>query len=183
MKFTAFINDEDVVPGGSDRYEIKTCSDGTECALIRIPTGPIKFIRKMAEALPDEVIVLYVHKVPRTEAWELGRYQSPPLTQDQALQFLDRFGDFFEGDGRHDLWIYWPKYIQLVYDNHERIYLYGHIPSIEAKLAQLGVTKEPVGEIDFPHKHHYNPEFDAALDDLMQAFEWKMSPLQESDDD
>src|SRR5689334_5864655 len=53
--------------------------------------------------------VLYVLLVPRQGQRSAGRYASPDFDDHRSLrEFLQSFVNFFEGDGRHHLWIASP---------------------------------------------------------------------------
>ncbi len=79
----------------------------------------------LLEVSPEPFCILYVLTIPRSEE-RPGRYESAPVSREEARQFLSRFREFFENDARHHIWI---KSIDgpdlLVYDKHNVIYAYG----------------------------------------------------------
>lgn len=121
--------------------------------------------------------------VPRT-AHAAGRYQSPTIEDfNDFREFLSRFKPFFEGDGRHQVWIAAPdQRQQIVYDRHEILYVYGDLKKTEDILVEAGFERSTI-RISAPHTHHYNASFDSALADLMNWWDWKYSPLEPGDDD
>jgi hypothetical protein len=101
---------------------------------------------------------------------------------------LTRFSDYFEGDGRQNLWVTaWPNSrgevsAGLVYDSHNVIYAYGPPNMFRPLLRKRGLAERPV-QIPAPHTHFYYPQFDAAERELMAYWDWRYSPLAPNDDD
>lgn len=127
--------------------------------------------------------VLYVLLVPRKGNRESGRYQSPPFdTHAELSAFLAAFRSFFEGDGRHHVWVGSAANDGLlVYDQHNVIFAYGPLDSFRAILDSHGFREHPFW-FPAPHTHPYAPENDAEEERLMTEAEWQWSPLQPGDE-
>jgi hypothetical protein len=112
-----------------------------------------------------------------------GRYQiSAPVPRAELKLFLDQYREFLENDARHHLWIAGPQSTGLlVYDNHNVIYGYGPLACYKNVLTAAGLKGEEEIRYPVPHAHKYNAEFDAQEEVLLQEYEWRYSPLQESD--
>lgn len=143
----------------------------------------ISLMIELSGVMTEPFGLLYVLTVPRGQG-RAGRYQCPePVVRQDSIEFLSRFQQFFEGDGRHHVWL---KSVsssdQLVYDKHNVIYAYGQLPAFEKILSQRGMEKVDKVHFPFPHIHNYNSEFDEDERDLLRCWEWKQFPLQDSDD-
>jgi len=178
-----------------------TALDGSEWVRHRYPnvwqrertTGPdrlriapdgchVDVLSSLVGCLPEPFGILYVLIASRAGR-ESGRYQSPePWSRGEVVSFLEGFRDYFEGDGRHHVWVTsLPANGTLVYDNHDLIYAYGPIPEYERALATIGLVPAGVS-IPAPHGHQYNAEFDGDEDRLMAHCAWIHFPLLPSDD-
>jgi hypothetical protein len=127
--------------------------------------------------------VLYVLLVPRCGNREPGRYQSEPFESHAALaSFLRRFQAFFEGDGRHHIWVGSASNDGLlVYDQHNVIFAYGAIDRFKALLVSRAF-REAEFWFPEPHSHTYLPENDVEEERLMAEMEWNRFPLDPGDD-
>ena len=138
-------------------------------------------LKDLLSLLPAPFGVLYVLLVSRCDN-ELGRYQSAlPCGRDELESFLEEFKEYFEGDGRHHIWITSiPAAATVVYDQHNVIYAYGPLEEFERVLLRRGLEE---GEVNFPapHAHNYHPEFDVFEQKVLDYWEWRRLPL-ESDD-
>ena len=127
--------------------------------------------------------VLYILLVPRQGNREAGRYQSQPFdTHAELSTFLSSFRSYFEGDGRHHVWVGSAANDGLlVYDQHNVIFGYGLLDRFKSLLRSRGFR-----ERDFwfpaPHAHSYAPENDVEEERLMAEVEWKQFPLQPGDE-
>jgi hypothetical protein len=133
--------------------------------------------------MQEPFYLLYVLVVPR-DYGEPGRYQSSdPHSKRDLLEFLNRFEQFLESDGRHHLWI---KSIGesdlLVYDRHNLIYAYGDLDKFKRILRKEAFTETPRIKIPSPHVHHYNQDYDADCRALIEYWGWQHSPLLEQDE-
>ena len=168
------------------RYSNVYCLESTTVAP-RLVVGPaenhIELLLSLAQLWREQLGVLYVLLVPRLGKREPGRYQSPgPLDFEQVVAFCRRFREFFEGDGRHHVWIASASGPGLlVYDQHDWIYAYGDLPAYVQLLKSQGFVE---GEIKppSPHAHSYNESFDRSEDELMSYWQWKYFPLQDQDE-
>jgi hypothetical protein len=174
---------------GSDfiPYRYSNCWDiekttGPERLVIGPESSQVELLIKLARTLAEPFGILYVLLVSRKDN-EPARYQCPyPCDRGEMESFFRTFRDFFESDGRHHVWLTsLPDSSTLVYDQHNVIYAYGPLRQFEIVLRDQGMKR---GEVSFPipHSHHYNPEFDDEEQRLLDHWNWRRSPLQESDD-
>jgi hypothetical protein len=148
------------------------------------PTGKqMKLLDELAATFPTQrYYVLYILLLSHAGR-SPGRYQSPLINSHEALQlFVSTFQKFFEGDGRHHLWIASPDSSDLlVYDQHDVVFAYGNLNVFESIL-----DKDDYEYKEFwfpsPHAHGYDPANVNAEDDLMSYFDWKYFELQPGDE-
>ena len=142
--------------GVSDRLVKKQGASGRGCSGREV--GLIWAILKLTEDGPEPYGILYVLLVPRGA--EPGRYQLREwLDQSSLVAYLNRYRAYFEGDGRHHLWVNCDDQSLIVYDRHETLHLYGDLDRFCGVLESLGYAAGDV-RTDFPHAHHFNSEFD-----------------------
>jgi hypothetical protein len=155
---------------------------GVERLVIAPGRGPVALLRELLALLPEPVWVLYVLITPRSEA-PPGRYQSATAhTREEAAALLDRFENYFELDGRHNLWLAAPPAGQLVMDRHEVIYAYGPIAEMAALLKEKHFAEVEAIRVPVPHSHHFHEEMDEDERAVLEHWEWAHSELQETDD-
>lgn len=166
-----------------DVYLEEPCADST-----RLVIGPSRghvglLINLSAELRGQPWYVLYVLLVPRLQKRQPGRYQSPPFDSHAELaKFLRSFRGFFEGDGRHHLWVGSSANDGLlVYDQHDVIFAYGPIERFRAVLDGLGYRCSKFW-FPAPHTHSYFPENDEEEDRLMSKVDWTYFPLRPGDE-
>jgi hypothetical protein len=157
---------------------------GTERLTIAPRADHIGLLKNLLDAVPEPMWLLYVLVVPRGEG-EAGRYQSPgPLSREEVKKFLVDFGYFLERDGRQNLWIRSESgAAMLVYDRHNLIYAYGHLPEFVSILVRQGLNEVQPNSIVVPdpHSHHYHAVFDSDAERLLDSLEWQRTPLREQD--
>lgn len=165
-----------------DRFHVEPANGQRARFMVTTGASPIRMIRDIVRNWSPPFVILYVLIVTRSEM-EPARYQSPWLDDIQSVDaFLVRFGNFFEQDARHALWIFASdEGLQIVYDRHELISVYGDNERVGALLEERGFV---VGEanIPVPHAHHYHAQFDEDFAALMGWWQWVPSPLQPSDE-
>lgn len=141
----------------------------------------IKLLIHLAAQIEPPFRVLWILTVPRCGS-EPGRYCSTDIDSHEELSiFLYDYQEFFEGDGRHHLWILHPDSGPFVYDHHNVVYAYGNTGNAIHVAQQAGLVE---GEIQIPphHSHSYNEEFDAEEDRLARHFDWTITPLRDGDE-
>ncbi len=175
-------------PEEPQRYEYPNVwsrekTTGPERLVIAPSRDHISLMIELSSVMNDPFWILYVLVVPRGNG-DAARFQSTePVNRKEAETFLFRFREFFEGDGRHHLWLASVSNSdQIVYDKHNVVYAYGNLPAFEEVLSHRGMKK--VDEIRFPlpHIHNYNSEFDEEERNLLHYWEWKQYPLRDSDE-
>ena len=154
----------------------------------RLVIGPSRdhvdlLIELSGELRGDPWFVLYVLLVPRQGNRPAGRYQSEPFeTHAELSSFLSSFRAFFEGDGRHHVWVGSAANDgMLVYDQHDVIFAYGPLERFAALLDDRGFRRESFW-FPAPHTHTYYPEHDAEEERLMSECDWEYFPLQKGDE-
>lgn len=166
----------------SNRYFRQPCGNAQRL-VIGASQDNVKLLDQLAKAFTTQrFYVLYVLLVSHAGR-KPGRYQLPLIENHEDLQlFLWTFQNFFEGDGRHHVWIGSPDSNDLlVYDQHEVIFAYGDLDNFESILVENGFS---VAEFWFPcpHVHSYDPANANAEDELMAYWYWQYFPLQAGDE-
>ena len=137
--------------------------------------GHIELIRSLIALLDGPFNVAYSLLVPRDDSKDEGRFELvAPLTTEELSTFLGRYRELFEDDGRHDLLITGQNG-EILYDQHNVMYLSGPIDRFEPVLNKAGLREAEVA-FPSPHSHHYHEELDSLLDDMLERFEWKWYP-------
>jgi hypothetical protein len=150
------------------RLRIATSSSGTA------------LLRELTLTLTEPFLLLYVLIVPRGRS-ESGRYQSDELSRAEVDALFAHFGDFWDSDGRHNVWVRSSDDGMLVYDRHNLIYAYGPLPRFESALRKLGYTTTASVTLNFVHQHSYHQEFDDLERQLTTRFGNRRSELREGD--
>ena len=165
----------------ADIFAVEKTS-GPERLVIAPSANHVSILIDLLEVMPEPFGILYVLVVPRGGS-EAGRYQTAnPVSREQAEKFLKRFREFFEYDGRHDIWVAsmsGPD--QLVYDRHNVIYAYGPLPEFENLLSGRGLAKVESVRFPSPHTHNYHAAFDQDGRDVLHHWDWRRSPFHESE--
>ncbi len=144
--------------------------------------SPIPVIASLAELLSPPFIVLLVLKVSRCNNKQ-GRYQSPALERRELDDIFAEFGEFFGSDARLHFWVHSPDdRATIVLDDHNIVYGYGPLDDFRKTLSEQGFRPGPV-VIPVPHCQHYNAEFDKQERQIVKRYSWKVTPLQEDDED
>jgi len=141
-------------------------------------TGHIGLILALSDELQEPFQVRYELLVPRDEAEDEGSFElDSPMSRADLQAFLRRYRQLFEEDGRHHLHITAPADGgEIVYDQHNVLYLSGPLDRFEAVLRDAGLQ---AGTLRFPspHSHHYHQELDAMLDDMLEHYAWTTGPI------
>ncbi len=175
-------------PEEPQRYEYPNVwsrekTTGPDRLIIAPSTDHISLIVELSRVMTEPFGFLYVLTVPRGQGVAARHQSLEPVIRQDSIEFLSRFKQFFEGDGRHHIWMKSSSSSdQLVYDNHNVIYAYGQLPAFEEILSQRGKEKVESVRFPMPHIHYYNSEFDEDERDLLCYWQWKQFPLHDSDD-
>jgi len=172
----------------SERFEYsyvwaREKTTGPDRLIIAPSNDQVSLILELSRLIRAPFWILYVLAVPRTELHP-GRYQSTePVERSGAEEFLYRFRRFFEGDGRHNLWLKSTSTADLlVYDKHNIIYAYGNLQVFEHALNAKGLKQATEVLFPFPHSHHYNSEFDEEEREVLLHWNWTRFDLQQNDE-
>jgi len=171
----------------SDAFKLAASSDGSSRLIVSTAGSHVELLRALLNPRDGPFALLYVLRVPRTKGTLAGRYQSPlDLTYRDIETFLTRFREFFERDARHALWIkaFGGSAVQLVYDEHDLIYVYGPLEQYRTELIERAFPESDFeAPQDVTHIHHYHEHFDGdercVLDDV--PWTWRCSELQAVD--
>ena len=155
---------------------------GPDRLVIAPASEQVEIMVELGKGVPEPFGILYVLVISRLDN-ELGRYQNPyPSGRGEMEAFLRRFKEYFENDGRHHIWITSvPASSTFVYDRHNVIYAYGPLEQSKKILVDRGL-KEGVVRFPSPHSHNYNSQFDDQEREVLQYWEWRRTPLEDSDD-
>jgi len=182
-KFCRLEKGESVTHDYGDVYFEEPC--GSSLRLVIGPsTDHIDLMIDLAAELGGHPwFVLYVLLVPRLGNRAAGRYQSQPFENHIELSsFLTAFRAFFEGDGRHHVWVGSAGNDgTLVYDQHNVIFAYGPLERFKMILKTRGF-RESAFWFPAPHVHAYFPDYDAEEERLMSEGDWRYFPLQPGDE-
>ncbi len=162
-------------------FKTEVMHDGGTRLVAAVPAGDAATFQSLAGSLEAPCMLLYVLHTPRGEG-SAGRYQSPPLSPSELASFLVRYAAFLSDDARFDLWVHSPSdQATVVWDRHNLIYAYGTIERFVSTLTTLGFVEGDPG-VRFEHMHHYREELDRDAAAVLEAFAWRHSPLQASDE-
>lgn len=187
MKLGKFDGNRQIAHTYPNVWARQELSDGSVRLCIAPQSEQTSCLLRLTACLPEPFYLLYVLIVPRGEA-QPGRYQSPALTRADLSDFLGRYAEFLDGDGRAHLWVTsWdhphPPAGTLVYDRHNLIYAYGPIGEYGATLSSMGLAEVDRIDIPSPHSHYYYEEYDTLAQRIHTEFDWLLSELQERDSD
>jgi hypothetical protein len=136
----------------------------------------------LSRGFTEPFFFLYVLVIYRGGG-ETGRYQSDELSREELDNLFARYGEFWDRDGRHSIWLRSQQDDgTLVYDRHNLIYAYGPIERFKLVLESVGYTKTPEVSLGFEHKHCYYPEFDVFEQELTTKFADRKTDLQQGDE-
>jgi hypothetical protein len=163
-------------------YAIEKTKDGNNRLRIATSYEGSQILRTLSRSLKEPFFLLYVLVIFRAGG-EGGRYQSGELSREQLDAMFARYGEFWDSDGRHSIWLRSEADdATLVYDRHNLIYAYGPLDRFELVLETLGYTATPKVSLSFEHQHWYYPEFDAMERELTDRFRDRKSDLHPGDE-
>jgi hypothetical protein len=177
-----WIPDEERSYDYGDVFAIEKTS-GRDRLVIAPSAHHVSVMTGLLQIMPEPFGILYVLTVPRGGGEE-GRYQvANPVDRIEVEKFLNTFEKYFESDARHHIWVASTSSSDvLVYDKHNVIYAYGRLPQFESVILNRGLAKVECVGLPSPHTHHYHHAFDQDEQALLHYWDWKRSPLQESDE-
>lgn len=145
-------------------------------------TAQVELILELLKGFQPPFGVLYVLVAPRL-GYAQGRYQCvKPISYDELKEFVLRFKEYFETDGRHHIWFASASTNQLlVYDHHNVIYVYNNDEYCKTFLNKKKYRKDKI-TFPVPHEHKFNPENDLYEEQIMENYKWKYFLLKEDDD-
>jgi hypothetical protein len=156
---------------------------GPDRLVIAPASGHVHLLKALFSVLQGPFWILYVLLVSRKDNLP-GRYQCPgPVSREECESFLVQYREYFEGDGRHHIWV-GAEYGAglLIYDHHNVIYAYGPLEEFKVVLRASGLTQTDHVRFPVPHTHHYHSHFDEQEERILKHWEWRRSELQSGDD-
>jgi hypothetical protein len=147
--------------------------------------GACRLITALTRRLDEPFGLLYIVLYPHF-GHKRGRYQSKqPLSRVQTEKFFRDYAEFFELDGRHNIWVVsmdkqFNTLAQIIYDHHNIIYAYGPLDAFAAAAAAHGLTEGPI-VVPRDHRHQFSEQFNRDESNLIDEREWLVFPTQESD--
>jgi len=165
----------------ADLWDVEKTT-GADRVIAAPSSGQVALVEALMEELPEPFGLLSVLILARRAGHQVGRYQCPaPMSREEAVAFLHEYQEYFEGDGRHHLWVSSVSLpATIVYDHHDVIYAYGPLDDFQRVLHRRGLERGPV-KIPAPHTHQYNADFDLVEDKILAHWSWHWFPLQEQD--
>lgn len=180
-KLSHMVNEEWVAHSHPPTYVREEQRSGGSRLKAGLPIGETEIVRRLIRHMKQPMYVLYVLHTPRGEG-DPGRYQSPELSDEEVEKFLVRFSEYFEEDGRFDIWFHSPSSgATLVWDRHNLLFCYGILDDFEAELRKAGFVLNAPAVPD-PHRHHYRQERDADATAVLTYFIWHKSALRQEDE-
>ena len=146
-----------------------------------VPFGNPFIFQALTLSLQPPYILLYVLHTPRGEA-DPGRYQSPPLSEQEFKTFMQIYGPYLGSDGRFDVWARSHEdNATIVWDRHNFLFAYEPVDNFIRIMSALNFSQGDVPKLD-NHVHHYRDECDADAAAILTALDWQWSPLRPEDE-
>lgn len=182
IKFKSQQNGAWIRPVFRKEFCLERMSSGGYRLYFTTDNGFVSLVLSLSEAMVEPFYFLYVLIVSRRAEHDEARYQSPELSREKLRSFLSYNTNFFEQDGRHNLWIHSPtNNATIVYDRHQIGYAYGPMEIFKSILEKNELKEVPDIKRYIPHAHCYHAEFDDEETSVIKTFEWRKSPLREQD--
>ena len=163
-------------------YAIEQMRTGEKRLRIAVSDNGSQILQALSRSVKEPFFFLYVLVIFRGGG-QTGRYQSNELSHGELEAMFDRYGEFWESDGRHSVWLRsQADDATLVYDRHNLIYAYGPVDRFELILETLGYTEVPKVSLSFEHQHCYYAEFDHLEQELTTTFGEGRSDLHPGDE-
>ncbi|HWY41723.1 MAG TPA: hypothetical protein VNX27_13105 [Chthoniobacterales bacterium] len=163
-------------------YATEEINDGTKRLWIAASYDGSQVLQALSRSLKEPFFLLYALVIFRGGG-KVGRYQSGELSHSELDAMFARFGEFWDSDGRHSVWLRSEADdATLIYDRHNLIYAYGPLSRFELVLESHGYTQVSKLSLSFEHEHHYYAEFDALERELTTKFAGQRSDLQPGDE-
>lgn len=97
------------------------------------------------------------------------RFQSGELTFESLQSLMTRFRDLIEISPWHNFWVYnIDAEIQVVLDEHNLMFVYGHLDDCVAMLLEAGFVDDKI-ELPFPHLHLHAEELSQQVPLIIEA--------------
>lgn len=163
-------------------YAIETTAGGNKPLCIAVSEDGSQTLQTLSRSLNGPFFLLYVLVVFRGGG-QAGRYQSDELSHEALAAMFARYGEFWDSDGRHSIWLRSETDdATLVYDRHNLIYAYGPLARFESVLETLGYVATSKVSLLFEHEHRYYPEFDGLEQELTVSLASRRSDLHPGDE-
>jgi hypothetical protein len=158
----------------SDTYAAESISGVSR--LLVAPRQPLSFVVDALALYGNSFKLVYLLVTP-PDGYEFARYELDALNREEVSSVLEEFGGFLGGDARHHIWIHaLDGGGTLIWDEHDWVYLYGHLASATDLLQSKGF-REGKPEIPFPHLHNEDPDQTSEMERLLKALPWVKTPV------
>lgn len=168
----------------ANTFARETLHEGTVRLKVGLRGGQNAVLRVLGAVLAPPYRLLYLLHTSLVGS-PLGRYESPDLDGPDIERFSDQFGRYISEDARHDVWLHsMTDEGTVVIDRYNMVYVYGPLEQAEQLLRKGGVQEVASWappEVPYPHALHYHPEFNAHEQDILAAFEWRLTRLATDD--
>lgn len=144
--------------------------------LLVAPQRPLEFVKNVLDIYGERFRLVYLLVTP-PDGYDFARYEIDSLSLEQVQSFLTEFGDFLGRDARHHIWLHaLDGGGTIIWDEHDWVYLYGHLGSVTQLLQDRNFT-EGKPEIPFPHLHSEDPAQNLEMQRLLAALPWVQTPV------
>ncbi len=144
--------------------------------LLVAPRQPLDFVSKVLSVYGERFRLVYLLVTP-PDGYKFSRYEIEQITLNDVQSLLLEFGEFLGRDARHHVWLHaLDGGGTIIWDEHDWVYLYGHLNSATQFLETEGFT-EGKPEIPFPHLHNEDPEQTPEMERLLAALPWVQTPV------
>ncbi len=153
----------------------KQSISGVNRILIATSGSTTQLLTELLPFYPGPYRLVYLLVTP-PEGFDPMKYEAIGVEKAQMVDLFEKFRAFLESDARHHLWLHSEGGGTLICDEHDWIYVYGNLDSIEQFLVERNFKKE-MPTIPFPHLHNESNANDSYMEALLKHFDWKAQPV------
>lgn len=144
--------------------------------LLVAPRQPLEFVSEVLGVYGESFRLVYLLVTP-PDGYEFARYELASLSLTEVQAFLAEFGAFLGRDARHHVWIHaLESGGTIIWDEHDWVYCYGHLPSVSVLLGEKGFI-EGKPDIPFPHLHNEDPDLTPEMERMLASLPWVQTPV------
>lgn len=172
--------DEVVIPENND-----TCCIKQEFNRITVAPKNDKMglVLEIVRGFKTPLKIVYMLFRPGNDLSVRGRYQTrDPFRFEDVEVFCNKFKEYLETDGRHQLWILSDSeegtQQLLIYDNHGLIHVFNDVERVKALLEKRHFREEEITvPVPEPHTHFSYSDNNVFERDLLSYWQWTHSPF------